>query len=84
MLPYIKAEYRNNEQSYFDYYYEIEICAESAEANYKAAIQVRNRKLVDRSNLVVCFIQHKSVGAYKTIQYAEKQGKKILNLAREN
>lgn len=84
VLPYIKAEYRNNEQSYLEYYDEIEICAESAEAHYKSAIQMRNRKLVDRSNLVVCYIQHKSGGAYKTIQYAEKQGKKILNLASEN
>ncbi|MGN0667329.1 MAG: hypothetical protein ACI4KF_12490, partial [Huintestinicola sp.] len=84
VLPYIKAEYRNNEQSYLEYYDEIEICAESAEAHYKSAIQMRNRKLVDRSNLVVCYIQHKSGGAYKTIQYAEKQDKKILNLASEN
>ena len=84
VLPYIKAEYRNNEQSYLEYYDEIEICAESAEGHYKSAIQVRNRNLVDRSNLVICYIQHKSGGAYKTIQYAEKQGKKILNLASEN
>ena len=35
------------------------------------------------SSVVVCCIQHKSGGAYRTIQYAEKQGKKIVNLADE-
>ena len=37
--------------------------------------------LVDRSDLIVCCIQRKSGGAYKTMQYAEKRGKCIINLA---
>lgn len=81
VLPYMKAEYRNNEQSYLEYYDDVEICAESAEVHYKSAIQVRNKKLVERSDLVVCCIQHTSGGAYKTVQYAEKHSKKIVNLA---
>lgn len=80
VLPYMKAKYRDNEKEYLDYYDEIEICPESAEAHPKAAIQVRNRIMVDRSELVICCIQHKSGGAYKTVQYAEKQGKNIVNL----
>ncbi len=81
VLPYTKAEYRDNEQSYLDYYDEVEICADSSEVHYKSAIQVRNRSMVDRSDLVVCCIQHKSGGAYRTMQYAEKQGKQVRNLA---
>ncbi len=84
VLPYLKAEYRNDEQHYLDYYDEIEVCAEASKAHYKAAIQVRNRNMIDRSDLVICCIQHKSGGAYRTIRYAEKQGKKIFNLAEEN
>ena len=84
VLPYMKAEYRDNEKEYLDYYDEVEVCAESSEAHPKSAIQVRNRNIVDRSDLVVCCIQHKSGGAYRTIQYAEKQGKKIVNLAEDN
>lgn len=83
VLPYMKAEYRDNEKEYLDYYDEVEVCAESAETHPKSAILVRNRNLVDRSDLVVCCIQHKRGGAYKTIQYAEKQGKRIINLAYE-
>lgn len=84
VLPYMKAEYRDNEQSYLDYYDEVEVCFDSAEAHPKSAIQVRNKSLVDRSDLVVCCIQHKSGGAYRTIQYAKKLGKKIVNIADEN
>ena len=81
VLPYMKAEYRDNKQSYLDYYDEVEICADSSEVHYKSAIQVRNRCMVDRSNLVVCCIQHKSGGAYRTMQYAKNQGKQVRNLA---
>ncbi len=75
VLPYMKAEYRDNEKEYLDYYDEVKVCAESSETHPKSAIQVRNRGMIDRADLVVCCIQHKSGGAYRTIQYAEKQGK---------
>ena len=81
VLPYMKAEYLDNKQSYLSYYDEVEICSESSNAHYKSAIQLRIRSMVDRSDLVVCCIQHKSGGAYKTVQYAEKQGKQVRNLA---
>jgi len=84
VLPYMKAEYRDNEKNYLDYYDEVEICSESAEAYPKLAIQVRNRSMVDRSDLVICCIQHNSGGAYKTVQYAKKQGKRTVNLAKRN
>lgn len=81
VLPYMKAEYLDNKQSYLSYYDEVEICSESSNAHYKSAIQLRIRSMVDRSDLVVCCIQHKSGGAYRTMQYAKKQGKQVRNLA---
>ena len=81
VLPYMRANYRDNEQNFLDYYDEVEICEESSSVHFKSAIQVRNRSMIDRSDLVVCWIQHKSGGAYKTIQYAEKQNRRIINLA---
>ena len=81
VLPYLRAEYRDNEQNYLDYYDEVEICEESVEAHFKSAIQIRNRNMIDRSDLVICYVQHKNGGAYKTIQYAEKQNCKIVNIA---
>ncbi|MBQ7070310.1 MAG: hypothetical protein IJM87_03380 [Ruminococcus sp.] len=84
VLPYLKAEYRDNEKEYLDYYDEVDVCYESSIAHPKAAIQIRNRSMIDRSDLVVCCVQHNSGGAYRALQYAEKQGKKIVNLADEN
>lgn len=83
VLPYMKAEFRDNERSYLNYYDEVEICSESSEAHYKSAIQIRNRCMVDRSDLVVCCIQHNSGGAYRTMRYALKQGCAVRNLADE-
>ena len=83
VLPYMKAEYRDNKSEYLEYYDEIEVCSESSEAHYKSAIQVRNKNMVDRSDLVVCCIQQNSGGAYKTVQYAKNQNCRIVNLAEE-
>ena len=67
VLPYMKAEYRDNEKEYLDYYDEVEVCYESSITHPKAAIQIRNRSMVDRSDLVVCCVQHNSGGAYRTL-----------------
>ena len=80
VLPYMRAEYRDNEAAFLDYYDEVEICEESARAHFKAAIQIRNRCMVDRSDLVVCCIQHQSGGAYKTVQYAQRLGKRVVEV----
>ena len=84
VLPYLKAEYRENEQNYLDYYDEVEVCEEATSAHFKSAIQIRNRNMVDRSDLVICCIQHERGGAYQTIRYAKKEGKNIINLIDEN
>lgn len=77
VLPYMTAEYRNNEESFHEYYDEIEICLESAEKHFKSAHQVRNRSMVDRSDLVIFCIEHNSGGAYQTMQYAKKADAKM-------
>ena len=40
VLPYMKAEYRDNEKEYLDYYDEVEVCPESSEAHPKSATAV--------------------------------------------
>ena len=83
-LPYPTAELENNHEDYENYYDNIEICEESYNAHFKGAIQMRNKSMVDRADLVVCFIDHSSGGAYQTVKYAEKQNKKIINIADED
>ena len=65
--------------AFLGYYDEVEICEEAARAHFKAAIQIRNRCMVDHSDLVVCCVQRKKGGAYQTVRYAEKVGKEVWN-----
>ena len=81
VMPYMTAELRNNEESFRAYYDEIELCETSAAGHFKSAIQVRNQAMVDRSNLVVFYVEHKKGGAYQTLKYAERNGVPFLNLA---
>ena len=80
VLPYITAGFRNNEESFRDYYDEIEVCEAAAGSHYKNAHQTRNRAMVDRSDLIVFCIQRGSGGAWQTMKYAQKRGKNYINL----
>ena len=81
ILPYPTAEYINNHNYYEDYYSDIEISHAASKAHPKSAIQIRNREMVDRADLVICYIEHSEGGAYKTVKYASEQNKPIINLA---
>ena len=73
VLPYATAEYRNHAEDYHEYYNEVEICEVAAGSHYKSAFQIRNREMVDRSDLIVFCIQHESGGAWQTMKYAKRQ-----------
>ena len=80
VMPYPTAFFRDNEEACYAYYDEIEICEESTAKHFKSAFQARNRHMVDRSNLVICYVETNEGGAYQTMQYAMQQGKKLVNL----
>ena len=82
VLPYERAEYRDNKESFEEYYDEVQICYESSQAHPKGAIFERNKQMVDRADLVICAIDHDG-GAVKAVKYAEKQGKNVINLLEE-
>lgn len=80
ILPYPTAEYKKNEEYFYQYYDEVEICDESLNSHYKAAIGIRNKSIVDRSNSIICYINNNNGGAYKAVRYAEKMLKNVLNI----
>lgn len=81
VLPYQTAEFMNNIDSFKEYYSNVEICEQSDAAHYKAAIEIRNRAMIDRSDLVICYVERKRGGAYKAQRYAERQGRTVISLA---
>ncbi|MBQ4327730.1 MAG: hypothetical protein IJC32_04880 [Clostridia bacterium] len=44
------------------------------------AILKRNEYMVDMADLVIAYVNFKQGGAYKTLMYAKRKGKKIINL----
>lgn len=82
VLPYLIADFRDNEEDYRSYYDEIEVFG-SRNGHYKAAFQARNQSMVDRSHLVVFYVERKEGGAYQTMRYAQKHGKHIFNLCND-
>ena len=80
VLPYVTAECRDNEEAFLEYYDEVEICEESAFAHFKRAIRIRNCSMIEKSDLVVCYVEHSSGGAYQAMKYAKKNHKQIYNL----
>ncbi len=77
VLPYMTAEYDNNKESFEEYYDEIEI---SDSGHPKSAFQIRNRAMVDRSDLVVFCVDRNEGGAYQTAKYAKRADKEYINL----
>ena len=80
-MPYEKAEFTKNAEDFEKYYDYVIVCPESAKAHPKQAIQVRNRWIVDKSDLVVFWVENNSGGAYMTMKYAEKEKVETINLA---
>ena len=83
VLPYARAEHLNNEDPFHDYYTDVEISYEASKAHPKAAIQIRNREMVDRADLIICYVEHEKGGALQSVQYALKQNKNVINLAED-
>ena len=83
MLPYMTAEYRDHEEDYLNYYDDVEVSQNAVGAHPKGAMQIRNREMVDRSDLVIFCVERSSGGAYQTMKYAERQKKVFVKLNHE-
>lgn len=80
VLPYERAEYRKNKAAFEQYYDEVEVCNDAAGTYPKAAFAIRNRSMVERSELCVFYVDHEQGGAWQTLRYAQRKGKRILNI----
>lgn len=81
VLPYM-SNWLNTDKEYYQFYYDQIIIPEELDtAHYKAAIQLRNRWMVDRTDIVIAYIYRDFGGALATVRYAQRQGKPVINLA---
>ena len=77
VLPYTVA----NIEYYEKYYDDIIIPDRVYSAHPKSAIILRNRWMIESSDLVVVYVEHKTGGAYTAMKYAEKLNKRIINIS---
>ncbi len=81
IIPEITPEYLEGVDTPENYYSEIEVCLAAAVALPKYMMQVRNHEMIDRADLVLCYVTHESPVAWRCVQYAHYQGKMVINLA---
>lgn len=76
VLPYVVADLE-----YYEKYYDNVLIPEIMHGVYpKFAITLKNRWMIDRSDLVVVYSEQKKGGAYTALTYAEKQNKRIIRV----
>lgn len=78
--PYFSNKLNKSKEFYEMMYDDILIPEAVMGVHYKAAIKVRNRWMVDQSDLIIAYVYRDFGGAYDTIKYAEKQRKEIINI----
>ena len=80
VLPYL-TERLNLDKAFYEVQYdEILIPAELDGIHPKAAIGLRNRWMVDHSDIVIAALHRDFGGAAEAVRYAEKVGKKVVRI----
>ena len=80
VLPYTRKD-----MDFFEKYYDDIIIPESVgRCHPKEAICKRNKWMIEQSNILICYVEKNSGGAYKALKYAKKLNKRIINLADGN
>lgn len=78
VLPYTAADIE-----YYEKYYDSIIIPERVYgAHPKSAITLKNRWMIEQSDLVIIYVERDKGGAYTAMKYAEKLNKQIINLCR--
>ncbi len=80
ILPYFTNKLNEYKEIYEQDYDEIIIPSELAGVHPKSAITKRNRWMVDKSELIIFYIQRDFGGAFDTVKYAKKNNKPTMKL----
>lgn len=80
VAPYLTERLNMDKAIYEAQYDEILIPAELDSVHPKAAIGLRNRWMVDHSDIVVAALHRDFGGAAEAVRYAEKVGKEVMRI----
>ena len=82
ITPYIDKNYSKLE--FAKYHYDDVIFPPLESVPRKFAILKRNEWMVDEADLVIAYVMYSWGGAAKTLEYAKRKKKRIINLAIKN
>lgn len=78
--PYMTTEINNQGDYLYSIYDDIIIPTELADVHFKAVITKRNRWIIQHSDIVIIYTKRNFGGAYNAKRYAEKLGKRIIDI----
>lgn len=81
--PYMTNDINTDRGYYAAMYDYVIIPYELAGIHYKAAIKVRNRWIIDHSELVIVYMIREHGGAYEAKRYAERRSKHIIVISEQ-
>ena len=82
VTPYISEGY-NSRLEYAKNMYDMIIYPEIESKPKRLAIYYRNRYMVERADVIICYINKHYGGAHEAIKYAKHLGKYIINIVDE-
>ncbi|MBO7303876.1 MAG: hypothetical protein J6V09_01465 [Clostridia bacterium] len=75
--------YHVKNEEYYEKYYDTVIIPECIFASHpRSAIIKRNKWMVEKADLFICYVNREKGGAYNALKYAKKLKKQIINLAK--
>ena len=80
ILPYLTAEFRDNEAGFTRYYDAVEVFPAPPGLPQRACIPLRNRMMVERADAILCCVEHPRGGAYEAALYARELGRGVQSL----
>ena len=79
VTPYL-GDYLNNRKDYIEKYYDTTIYPDIETTPKRYAIVKRNEWIVERSDLVIAYVQLHFGGAYHSLLHAKRKNKPYINL----
>ena len=77
VIPYVTKDVE-----FYERYYDNIILPETVEHFHpKGRIEARNKWMIEQADLIICYVNQSSGGAYKALEYARAVGRYIINLA---
>lgn len=84
ITPYVIESYKHKIKSISNTeFYDSIIYPPLEKVPFRFAISRRNEWMVDQADVIIAYVKYTHGGAYKSMEYAKRKNKNIINLAQE-